>query len=151
MTSDLGTALDLNNPIATALPFQAVVIPPSAQNGNKVLINFGVDPHAIGFDLKEDGLQHAAIDCGVSVYTEKGKSVRVQGNVFNAALKPEQYQKVMQMIFPCNQTLDLPPGEYVLRLAVRDNTNGLIGTANGHTTVPAVTANQENKPSDKKP
>ena len=151
VAADLGTALDLNNPIATALPFQAVVIPPSAQNGNKVLINFGVDPHAIGFDLRDDGLQHAAIDCGVSVYTDKGKSVRVQGNVFNAALKPEQYQKVMQMIFPCNQTLELPPGEYVLRLAVRDNTNGLIGTANGHTTVSAVTANQENKPNDKKP
>jgi len=145
---DLGGALDINNPIATGLPFQAVVIPPSTQNGNKVQINFGVDPHVIGFELKDDGLQHAAIDCGVSVFTTKGASVRVQGNAFNAALKPEQYQKVMQMIFPCNQTLDLPPGEYVLRLAVRDNTNGLIGTANGHATVPA-TANQENKPNDK--
>jgi hypothetical protein len=147
---DLGGALDINNPIATGLPFQAVVIPPSTQNGNKVQINFGVDPHAIGFELKDDGLQHAAIDCGVSVFTTKGVSVRVQGNAFNAALKPEQYQKVMQMIFPCNQTLDLPPGEYILRLAVRDNTNGLIGTANGHATVPTL-ANQENKPNNKKP
>jgi VWFA-related protein len=150
LAMDIGTALDINNPIATALPFQAVVMPPSAQNGNKVQINFGIDPHAISFELKEDGLQHAAIDCGVGVYNAKGIAVRTQGNTFNAALKPEQYQQVMKMIFPCNQTLDLPPGEYGLRLAVRDNSSGLIGTANGHASVAAV-ATQEAKPEDKKP
>jgi VWFA-related protein len=140
---DLGNALDLNNPISTALPFQAVVIPPSTQNGNKVQINFGVDPHAIGFELRNDGLQHAAIDCGVRVYSKNGESVHVQGNTFNAALTAEQYQKVMQMIFPCNQSLELAPGEYTLRLAVRDNTNGLVGTANGKATVPTVSAGQQ--------
>jgi VWFA-related protein len=148
---DLGTALDLNNPISTALPFQAVVVPPSAQNGNKVQINFGIDPHAIGFELRDDGLQHAAIDCGVRIYTKTGESVRVQGNTFNAALTADQYQKVMQMIFPCNQTLDLSPGEYILRLAVRDNTSGLMGTANGTATVPAVSAGQPSTPQEKKP
>jgi VWFA-related protein len=151
LAMDIGVALDMNNPIATALPFQAVVVPPSAQNGNKVQINFGIDPHAISFELKEDGLQHAAIDCGVGVYNTKGVAIRTQGNTFNAALKPEQYQQVLQKIFPCNQTLDLPPGEYGLRLAVRDKSNGLIGTANGHASVPAVAANQETKPEDKKP
>jgi VWFA-related protein len=151
LAADIGVALDINNPIATALPFQAVVLPPSEKTGNKVQVNFGVDPHAIGFELKADGLQHAAIDCGVGIYTDKGVSVRVQGNTFNAALNPEQYQKVMKMIFPCNQSLELPPGEYALRLAVRDDSNGLIGTANGHASVTVVAANQEAKPEDKKP
>ena len=148
---DMGSALDINNPISTALPFQAVVIPPSAQNGNQVQINYGIDPHAIGFELKDDGLEHAAIDCGVRVYSQAGEPLGVQGSTFNAALKPEQYQKVMQMIFPCNQTLKLAPGEYLLRLAVRDNTSGLFGTANGKATVPAVAASQEVKPEEKKP
>lgn len=148
---DLNAALDINNPIATGLPFQAVVLPPSTQNGNKVQINFGIDPHAITFDLKDDGLQHAAVDCGVGIYNDKGQPVRVQGNAFNAALKPEQYQRVMQMIFPCNQSLELPPGDYILRLAVRDNNSGIIGTANGHATVPAVSANQSAMPESKKP
>jgi hypothetical protein len=57
----------------------------------------------------------------------------------------------MQMIFPCNQALKLAPGEYLLRLAVRDNTNGLFGTANGKVTVPAAAASQEAKPEEKKP
>jgi len=151
LASDIGSALDINNPISTALPFQAVVIPPSPQNGNKVQINFGVDPHAIGFELKDDGLQHASIDCGVRAYSKSGDALRTQGNTFDAALTPEQYQKVMKMIFPCNQTLELPPGEYLLRLAVRDKTNGLIGTANGSTTVSAVSAGKEEKPEEKKP
>lgn len=148
---DIGSALDINNPISTALPFQAVVMPPSPENGNKVQINFGIDPHAIGFDLRDDGLEHAAVDCGVRVYSKIGEPIRVQGNTFNAALTSEQYQKVMKMIFPCNQTLELAPGEYVLRLAVRDNTTGLFGTANGKATVPAVAASQETKPEEKKP
>jgi VWFA-related protein len=148
---DMGSALDISNPISTALPFQAVVIPPSAQNGNKVQINFGVDAHAVGFELREDGLQHAAVDCGVRAYSKTGESLKLQGNTFNAALTPEQYQKVMKAIFPCNQTLELPPGEYLLRLAVRDTNNGLIGTANGSATVPAGAANPQTKPEGKKP
>jgi len=148
---DIGSALDINNPISTALPFQAVVVPPSPQNGNKVQINFGIDPHAIGFELKADGLQHASVDCGVRAYSKSGNALSTQGNTFDAALAPEQYQKVMRMIFPCNQTLELPPGEYLLRLAVRDKNNGLIGTANGSTTVPAVAAGKEEKPEEKKP
>ena len=148
---DLGSALDIDNPVSTALPFQAVVMPPTAQNGYQVQINYGIDPHAIGFELKDDGLEHAAIDCGVRVYTQAGEPLTVQGSTFNAALTAEQYKKVMQMIFPCNQALKLAPGEYLLRLAVRDNTNGLFGTANGKVTVPAVATNQEAKPEEKKP
>jgi VWFA-related protein len=147
LAMDLGSALDIGNPISTALPFQAVVVAPSAQNGNKIQINFGVDPHAIGFQMKEDGLQHATVDCGVRVYSKSGESLKLQGNTFNAALTQDQYQKVMKAIFPCNQTLDLPPGEYLLRLAVRDVNNGLIGTANGSASVPAEAA----KPEEKKP
>jgi hypothetical protein len=148
---DMGSALDINNPISTALPFQAIVLPPTAQNGNKVQINYGVDPHSIGFELKEDGLQHAAVDCGVRAYSRTGESIKLQGNTFNAALAPEQYQKVMKAIFPCNQTLDLPPGEYLLRLAVRDTNNGLIGTANGSATVPATDASPQANPEGTKP
>jgi VWFA-related protein len=148
---DMGSALDINNPISTALPFQAIVLPPSAQNGNKIQINFGVDAHAVAFELKPDGLQHAAVDCGVRAYSKSGESLKLQGSTFNAALTPEQYQKVMKAIFPCNQTLELPPGEYFLRLAVRDTNNGLIGTANGSATVPTVGANSQTNPEEKKP
>ena len=137
--ADFGRSLSLETPVSTALLFQAVVIPPSAKNP-KVQINYGVDGHALTFDPSNDGLQHASIDCAVEVYSQKGKSIHVQGNTFNAALKPPQYKFVMQKFFPCNQVLDVPAGNYVLRLGVRDNKSGLIGTANATLAVPASPA-----------
>jgi VWFA-related protein len=130
---DFGLALSLETPVATALLFQAVIVP---QKDTGIQINYGIDAHGISFDLTEDGVQHASVDCAVEVYSKKGESKGVRGNTFNADLPPEQYQLVMQKFLPCNQALDLPAGEYVLRLGVRDNHTGMIGTANASVTVP---------------
>lgn len=138
-TADFGRALGLDVPVSTALQFQAVTIPPSAKDA-KVHINFGVDAHGLAFDLADDGLHHASVDCAVQVYSKKREPIHIQGNTFSVALKPEQYQMVMEKFFPCNQALDLPAGDYVLRLGVRDNRTGLIGTANATLTVPASAA-----------
>lgn len=150
---DLGQALSLDYPISTALLFQAVVLPPSEKTENKVLIRYGIDAHALGFELQDDGLQHASVDCAVQPFTLKGSPLTPRASTFNAGLKPEQFQLVMQRFLPCNQTLDLAPGEYVLRLGVRDNATGLIGTANARVTVPAMSpaSADGSKTEEKKP
>lgn len=150
---DLGQALSLDYPISTALLFQAVVLPPSEKTENKVLIRYGIDAHALGFELQDDGLQHASVDCAVQPFTLKGSPLTPRASTFSAGLKPEQFQLVMQRFLPCNQTLDLAPGEYVLRLGVRDNTTGLIGTANARVTVPAMSpaSAEGSKTEEKKP
>ncbi|HET7873669.1 MAG TPA: VWA domain-containing protein [Terriglobales bacterium] len=146
---DFGRALNLEVPTSTALQFQAMMVPPSEQDA-KAHINFAVDAHGINFDLMDDGLYHASVDCAVQVYSERREPVHIQGNTFTAALKTEQYQNVVQKFFPCNQTIDLPPGNYTLRLGVRDNHTGLIGTANAGLKMPAAaaaaSATQEKKP-----
>jgi VWFA-related protein len=146
---DLGQALSLDNPISTALLFRAQVVPPSEKTQNKVLIYYGIDAHAMGFELKDDGLEHASIDCAVQPFTAKGSPLQPQAQTFAAGLKPEDFQTVMQRFFPCNQSLDLAPGDYVLRLAVRDNATGLIGTASSRVTVPPAPGAA--KAEDKKP
>jgi hypothetical protein len=133
---DMGQALSMDYPISTALLFRAQVIPPSEKTQNKVLIYYGVDAHAMGFELQDDGLQHASLDCAVQPFTSKGNPLQPRAQTFNAGLKTEDFQTVMLRFFPCNQSLDLATGEYVLRLAVRDNTTGLIGTASAKVTVP---------------
>jgi VWFA-related protein len=147
--SDLAQALSLNFPAATALRFQAAIVPPSTTN-NKVLINFAVDPHQLAFDLGSDGLQHASVDCAVIVYSQKGETVQTLSNTMVAALKPDEYARVMQRSFPCRQTLDLQPGQYGLRLGVRDARIGMLGTLNAPLTVPAATSSaqpaEEKKP-----
>jgi VWFA-related protein len=137
-----GQALNLDYPVSTALRFHAGIVQPSEQTKNKVLVNFGVDPHAISFEKQDDGLQHATVDCAVQAYTEKGKVVKTEASTVNAQLKPETFTRVMETIFPCQDYIDLPPGNYVLRLGVMDHTNGLMGTTNARVTVsaPAPTA-----------
>ena len=51
------------------------------------------------------------------------------GTNLTAALLPDVYDKVLREGFPCQEKLILPPGDYTFRLGVRDNTTGMIGTA----------------------
>lgn len=146
---DMGQAMSLDYPVSTALLFRAVLTRSPDNVANKVMVNFGVDAHNLGFESQEDGLERASVDCVAQAFTLKGDAVTARSSTFAIALKPEQYQLVMQKFLPCNQTLELQPGEYVLRLGVRDNSTGLIGTANARITVPLAgpgpTQNNERK------
>jgi VWFA-related protein len=148
--SDLGNALDVNFPVSTALLFRAQVQPPSEKTKNHVLINYAIDPHAISFEHQDDGLEHASVDCATEVYTPKGQTIKTDINGITAALKPDIYQKVLQSWLPCSQTFDLPPGDYMLRIGVRDNRTGLTGTTNATLKIPVVAA-ASSEPATKKP
>jgi hypothetical protein len=67
-----------------------------------------------------------------------------------AALKPDEYKRVMEKSFPCRQSFDLTPGQYLFRLGVRDTRTGLIGTLDAPVTV-ASPSNKETQPAEKKP
>ncbi|SRR6266700_370341 len=148
-----GQALSLDFPVSTGLLFRAGVLTPSDQTQNKVLVNFGVDPHAISFERQADGLQHASLDCVVQAYSAKGKLIKTESSTINAALKPDTFTKIMQSTFPCRQFVDLPSGNYFLRLGVRDTRTGLLGTANAKVTVTQASAGAagHNGQDDKKP
>jgi hypothetical protein len=135
---DFDDALSLNVPVSTALPFQAVVMPPSAKTQNKVIVNYHVDPHALSFETSNDGLQAVNMECAVRVFPKKNpdKPVTTEAQKMGGALNPDAYAKVMKGFFPCRDQLALQPGDYLLRLGVRDNATGLIGTANASLTVP---------------
>jgi VWFA-related protein len=133
--SAFALALSPDSPIATGLPFNALVIPPAEATPKTVRVNFGVDPHAISFERLPDGLQHATLECTIQAFSAKGKLVRGELTTVNAALKPDTFSKVMQDTFPCQQSIDLEPGKYYLRLGVRDNRTGLIGTTNAKVAV----------------
>jgi len=150
-TNELAKAMSLDFPASTALLFQAAVVLPSAATGNKVLVNYAVDPHGLTFDLANDGLQHASVDCAVIVYSAKGEPVKSLSNTMIAALKPEEYQRVQQKSFPCRQTFDLVPGEYLFRLGVRDGHTGTVGTLNAPVTIPPPSQAGQAQPGDKKP
>ena len=127
---DLIQALSPETPASTALLFQARVLPPSEKTGNKVLVNFAVDPHALSFQHGEDGLEHAIVKCAVEVYSEKGVPLRTEASDVTTALKLDAYSQVLRTNLPCRASFNLGEGSYLLRLAVRDERTGLIGSEN---------------------
>ena len=150
-TNELAKAMSLDFPVSTALLFQAAVVPPSQGTGNKILVNYAVDPRGLTFDLGNDGLQHASVDCAVIVYSMKGEAVQSLSNTMIAALKPEEYQRVQQKSFPCRQTFELAPGQYLFRLGVRDGHTGTVGTLNAPVTIPAASPGSDGQPAERKP
>jgi VWFA-related protein len=144
---DLAQSLDPDLPVATALLFRAKIIPPSDTNGNQAVINFNVDPHMVLFERGEDGLQHAKVSCVVWAYPARGNPVSSGGGTVNAALDEPTFNKVMSTAVPCRQTINLPPGNYMLRLGVIDQSTMHIGALTAWLTVPdpaeAVTQNSE--------
>ncbi|HEY2170698.1 MAG TPA: VWA domain-containing protein, partial [Candidatus Angelobacter sp.] len=145
---DFDDAMSLNIPVSTALPFQAVVLPPSAKSQNKVIVNYHVDPHALSFETSNDGLQSVNIECAVRVFSKKNpdKPVTTEAQKMGGALNPDAYAKVMKGFFPCRDEVALQPGDYLLRLGVRDNVTGLIGTANAALTIPEQSSTNQASP-----
>ena len=145
-------ALSLDYPVATGLLFRASITAPSEKTGNKVVLKFLIDPHALAFESSPDGLRHASVECGAAVYSEKADPISSTVATFKADLNPDLYAKVMKAYLPCTHSLALSPGRYVLRLGVRDAQTGLIGTANARLTVAeaaaasASPAREEQKP-----
>jgi VWFA-related protein len=143
-------ALNPDSPAATGLIFHAGVVQPSEKTQDRVLVNFGIDPNAISFATQSDGTHHARVECVVQAYTPKGDLIKTEGSTITAALKPETYARVMQTnTFPCQQHVSLPAGVYKLRLGVRDDNTGLLGTASARVTVIASPQAAPADPSDK--
>jgi len=99
-------------------------------------VQYAINAQGLDFQHGDDGLEHASVDCIVQAFTEKGVVVKASANTYLASLKPESFKRVSQNGFPCMQSLDLPAGNYQLKLLARDNNTGAIGTVNAKVTVP---------------
>lgn len=137
---DFSQALDPNAPIATALQFEVSVTPPSVQTQNKVVVRYVIDPHQLYFENGADGLHHGEVDCAARIFSIKDidHPIDTQASRVEAALKPEAFERINRSWFPCQLAIELPAGQYFLRLAVRDNLTGLLGSLNAQVSVPAI-------------
>ncbi|HLJ86587.1 MAG TPA: VWA domain-containing protein [Candidatus Angelobacter sp.] len=133
--SEFGSALALESPMVTMLPFAAQVSMPTATEPD-VIVNFGVDPRAISFDLQADHLRHAKVDFVILAFDGKGKVVASKTDTLTASLRPDTFDAVMTSHLPFEQHVNLAPGKYRLRIGVRDQRNNLIGTVLADVEVP---------------
>jgi len=129
------TALNLELPVSTSVLFQASVRRGSTQPQNRIPVDFMIDPRAVSLNQSADGSQHGTVRCGFRAYSDKGKPLGLRMSSAEYNLKPETFRQLLQSGFPCQAPLDLPKGNYLLRLGVMDNRSGLIGTTNAKVTV----------------
>ncbi|MFQ5778433.1 MAG: hypothetical protein ACE5IP_10555, partial [Terriglobia bacterium] len=92
------------------------------------------------FEQVGEGRQHCNVEFLVAAISPEGKVAASAGRSIDARLRPENYQRVQERGLPFKTQLKLESGRYQLRLLVRDNRTGLLGT----TDVPLVL--QEPKP-----
>jgi VWFA-related protein len=122
---------------ATQLTFRvhipAIVAAPKPQ----VQIQFLVDTSAISFDAIENGVHHCNLDFMVAAVSPDGKIVASDGHTVDALLSSDQFAQMNRDGLPFTMQLPLAPSEYSLRMAVRDNRTGQIGTL----TLPLVVQN----------
>jgi VWFA-related protein len=136
---DYNLALSMESPIYSALLFKAEVNPPAADS-TTIHLRYAINPESIQFIPDAEGLQRAQVDCAVRAFSsdDLDNPVKTEGTKVNAALKPDAFAKVKSKFFPCELKVDLPPGHYFLRLAVRDSNSGSVGSVNAQVTVPGL-------------
>lgn len=133
---DFAQALDPDMPPSTGILFQAQVVPPSEKTQNRVLVNFALDPHMVAFQKQPDGKEYAKVTCIAWAFPVKGKPIGSGGGTVTANVDAQTLNKIMQAALPCRQSLDLVPGNYMLRLGVIDQSTKKIGALTAWVTVP---------------
>jgi len=127
--ADLLTEMARSNPVSTMIIFDArAVPPPSLGDKIKLPIDFLVDPRTLSYADDKGGRRYE-LDFHVAAYGPDGKLVGHQDVGTKAGVKAENVAALEQGGFPYHMELELPPGRYILRLGVRDDRTGFIGTA----------------------
>ena len=129
----------LNDPLpATVVTFLAHVPPPPAPLpgfGAPVTVQFLVDAKTLSFEETSDGWRRFDADFLVAAFRPDGKVAKSLNHTVGRVFSPETYARVFEGGLPYEMELELEPGSYQLRLIVRDNRTGLVGTADVPLTV----------------
>jgi VWFA-related protein len=102
----------------------------------RYLIDYMVDAHHFTFQRTPDGVAHMRLEFAVLAYDADGKVINLTEHAFGLDLRPALYAQIMSGGFPEHQEIDLPTGQVVLRIVVRD----LDSPKAGATEVPLMVA-----------
>ncbi len=128
----------IKSPLAKRdIDLDAVVMYKAADAPNKgnLEINLSIDTKKLGFE--QDGDKHKAdFDIAGFVYDELGKLRGGFSETALPALSQEEYDRSIKSGFSYSANTTVPAGAYQVRVAVRDNKTGKIGTLSRFMEVP---------------
>ncbi len=125
---DLGSAMNLGAPLSTMVIFDSRVVPPAPASKMQVPVEFLVNPRSISGEQMKDGGLHFMLEFHVAAYSPEGKVVAHKDTAMDAPIKADRVQAYLQQGIPFKADLELGPGQYWLRLAVRDGRTGYLGS-----------------------
>lgn len=137
--SDLGrreamAALSLDAPAMAAVHFRARVTASGASQ-RKAVVEYAIEARSLGLRRGEDGREHASFACAVTAYDRNRKLVNANGENMEAVLAPAALRNAGATL-RLTQEIELPPGHYVLKLAVFDRYKGVNGTVTADVVIP---------------
>jgi VWFA-related protein len=104
---------------------------------HRYIVDLKVDAHWLSFEKTPDGAHKASVEFVLAAYDDHSHSVNHVDKGFQINIKPEQYFGVMASGIPIRMAIDLPPGEFALRIAVHDLDAGRAGSLEVPLTVAA--------------
>lgn len=115
---------------ATGVTFLVRVIPPQerAEDSKKTLIEVRVDAQSLHFEPIGNDERRFDLDLLVAAFSAKRELIGTRGQNVTARLLHEQYEDVRERGLPLKMELEIPTGCLALRVVVRDNQTGSIGT-----------------------
>jgi hypothetical protein len=125
---ELNAAMGMGAPLSTMVIFDSRVVPPLAGSKVQVPVEFLVNARTISGEEMKDGGRHFIIEFHVAAYSTDGKMVTHKDAGIDAPIKPDRLQTYLQQGIPFKSEIELEPGQYRLRLGVRDGRSGYIGT-----------------------
>lgn len=125
--NELATTLR-NEAQATQVLFDARVVPPAPAAMMRVPVQFLVRTETFTTEEAPGGGRQLNLDFFVAAFTRDGKPAANLGQTVSTAVTAEQFAQIQQQGLLLPMELTLPPGQYQLRLAVRDNRTGYLGT-----------------------
>lgn len=89
---------------------------------------YKLDQSQIVFAATPDGTRNASLEFDVAAYDPYGKLVSILSQTQKLPLTNEEYGEFIQTPFQFFQQIDLPPGQYTLRVGVFDGVSNKVGT-----------------------
>jgi len=126
--AEMAAALHDDAVQSTMVLFDARVVPPPPAANATVPVQFLVQPDTFSMEEAKNGGRAINLDFYVAAFTAAGRVAANTGKTVSATITADQYAQVQQKGLMLPLEVKLSPGTYNLRLAVRDNRTGYLGT-----------------------
>jgi len=95
---------------------------------HRTVVDLLVDPRGLNFATTADGSRQVNVEFVLLAYDGDGKRVNYVDRTMPLSIPAEQYARIRASGFPLRMELDLPAGNFSLRLAVYDLSTGHLGS-----------------------